>query len=235
MLIDIRYLKPFCDDNVELFERKGTDGRTYIAVKKGFFLSGLICPMQVIDEKFCKELFHIFEVCQAPLIFRAERHLDEIETDGRGGRGMRPVNSEPCFEDCVMAVEMLTEAINEMPKRFAEAGEKMTRLMKLQAEKGVRVVPKEKLRRDSVWFRMRIRLKLFWFGIRRKPTAIAAALSVNILTTVVGRSSRTPMYNRTPLYIKRAFRLAHGKPGRSARERKSSSRFYYITAASESQ
>lgn len=60
------------------------------------------------------------------------------------------------------------KAINEMPKRFAEVREKMTRLMKLQAEKGVRVVPKEKLRRDSVWFRMRIRLKLFWFGIRRK-------------------------------------------------------------------
>ncbi len=44
-------------------------------------MTGLICSMQVIDEKFCKELFHIFEVCQASLIFRAEKCLDEIETD----------------------------------------------------------------------------------------------------------------------------------------------------------
>ncbi len=36
ILIDLRYLKPFRDDDVELFERKGADGRTYIAVKKDF-------------------------------------------------------------------------------------------------------------------------------------------------------------------------------------------------------
>ena len=34
---------------------------------------------------------------------------------------------------------MKRKAISEMPENFAEAGEKMTRLMKLQAEKGVRI------------------------------------------------------------------------------------------------
>ncbi len=123
---------------------------------------------------------------------------------------MRSVNSEPSLEGCVQAAEMLIKAINEMSERFAEAVEKTTRLMKLQAEKGVRVVSKEKLHRDSIWFRMRIRLKLFSIlrfagscmsfgsgfacGLSRKPTVIAAVLSASILTTAGGRSSRTPTY-----------------------------------------
>lgn len=77
MFIDQRYLKPFCDDSIELFERKGADGRTYIAVKKGFFLAGLILPLHVIDEKFCKDLFSIYDMCRAALVFQSQKQAEQ--------------------------------------------------------------------------------------------------------------------------------------------------------------
>lgn len=61
--IDNKYLKPFSDskNGVTLFERADTLGKTYLAVKDGLLLAGLIAPYVVCDGAFAAELCELSE------------------------------------------------------------------------------------------------------------------------------------------------------------------------------
>ncbi len=54
--INKKYLAPFADseNGVMLYERIAPDGTVYIAVKTGFFLSGVIFPVNIMNKKFCR-------------------------------------------------------------------------------------------------------------------------------------------------------------------------------------
>ncbi len=55
------YLSPFSDskNGVRLCERQDKNGNTYLVVKEGMLLLGIILPYVVIDEDFAKELANI--------------------------------------------------------------------------------------------------------------------------------------------------------------------------------
>ena len=59
--INKRHLAPFSDseNGVVLYERILPDGTVYIAVKTGFFLAGVISPVNVINKDFADELTDI--------------------------------------------------------------------------------------------------------------------------------------------------------------------------------
>lgn len=62
LFIDRRYLAPFSDD-ITLFERfyPGSD-RSYIAVKRGFLVEGIITPSDVATKELAQALIHIGEL-----------------------------------------------------------------------------------------------------------------------------------------------------------------------------
>lgn len=53
-----RYLKPFSDEEngIELYERITENGYSYIAVKSGFCLLGIITPCDIVNVDFVKQL-----------------------------------------------------------------------------------------------------------------------------------------------------------------------------------
>ena len=59
--IDSRLLKPFDDleNGIALFERHTLAGDTYIAVKSGLLLKGILLPSRCISERFSDELMRI--------------------------------------------------------------------------------------------------------------------------------------------------------------------------------
>lgn len=64
LFIDCQYLKPFTADksSIELYERTTSSGATYIAVKSGFMLAGIIYPYNPINEGFveqCEQLYRL--------------------------------------------------------------------------------------------------------------------------------------------------------------------------------
>lgn len=58
--INERYLKPFDDAPIELYERNTRDGQTYIAIKEGFLLTGIITPYDPINEDFVNMLNDLY-------------------------------------------------------------------------------------------------------------------------------------------------------------------------------
>lgn len=57
LFFDTAFLKPFADEeSVELYERQDESGKTYIAVKTGLLLLGVILPVRVINESFIEML-----------------------------------------------------------------------------------------------------------------------------------------------------------------------------------
>lgn len=57
IFLDIKYLKPFADEqSVELYERGTENGVTYIAVKSGLMLLGIIMPFDPLDDTFVEQL-----------------------------------------------------------------------------------------------------------------------------------------------------------------------------------
>ena len=57
VFLDTQYLKPFADEqSVELYERKSERVGTYIAVKSGLLLLGLIIPAPILNETFVEML-----------------------------------------------------------------------------------------------------------------------------------------------------------------------------------
>ena len=57
VFLDTQYLKPFADEqSVELYERKSERIGTYIAVKSGLLLLGLILPVSILNETFVEML-----------------------------------------------------------------------------------------------------------------------------------------------------------------------------------
>ncbi len=67
--INKKYLAPFSDseNGVMLYERIAPDGTVYIAVKTGFFLSGVISPVNIINKSFADELLEIATLTAAEL------------------------------------------------------------------------------------------------------------------------------------------------------------------------
>lgn len=64
IFINCQYLKPFTADKsgIELYERTTSSGATYIAVKNGFMLTGIIYPYNPISENFveqCEQLYRL--------------------------------------------------------------------------------------------------------------------------------------------------------------------------------
>ena len=61
VFIDIKLLKPFDDleNGIALFERRTVSGDTYIAVKSGLLLKGIILPAKCISERLSDELTRI--------------------------------------------------------------------------------------------------------------------------------------------------------------------------------
>ena len=57
-MLNNRHLAPFSDSDqgVTLNERTDKSGRTYIAVKDGFLLAGIIYPVNVITKELVHEL-----------------------------------------------------------------------------------------------------------------------------------------------------------------------------------
>lgn len=57
IFFDTSFLRPFADEeSVELYERHTRDGKSYIAVKTGLLLLGVILPIRVINESFIETL-----------------------------------------------------------------------------------------------------------------------------------------------------------------------------------
>ena len=57
VFLDTQYLKPFADEqSVELYERESERVGTYIAVKSGLLLLGLIIPAPILNETFVEML-----------------------------------------------------------------------------------------------------------------------------------------------------------------------------------
>ena len=57
IFFDTSFLRPFADEeSVELYERHTRDGKSYIAVKTGLLLIGVILPIRVINESFIEML-----------------------------------------------------------------------------------------------------------------------------------------------------------------------------------
>lgn len=67
--INKKYLAPFADseNGVMLYERIAPDGTVYIAVKTGFFLSGVISPVNIMNKSFAEELLEIATLTAAEL------------------------------------------------------------------------------------------------------------------------------------------------------------------------
>lgn len=67
--INKKYLAPFADseNGVMLYERIAPDGTVYIAVKTGFFLSGVISPVNIMNKSFADELLEIATLTAAEL------------------------------------------------------------------------------------------------------------------------------------------------------------------------
>lgn len=61
--IDPRYLDPVADaEDITLCRRIGTDGRTYIAIKSGMLLIGLIEPENIVDEMLLQHLKTLYDL-----------------------------------------------------------------------------------------------------------------------------------------------------------------------------
>lgn len=57
IFLDTQFLKPFADEqSMELYERCTKSGETYIAVKSGLLLLGVIMPMKVLNDTFVEML-----------------------------------------------------------------------------------------------------------------------------------------------------------------------------------
>lgn len=80
VFIDCKYLKPFAKEAVcvELYERKTLSGATYIAVKSGFMLAGIILPHKVINEIFVQQCEHLYHLSKNEL-YKLEREEQEKE------------------------------------------------------------------------------------------------------------------------------------------------------------
>lgn len=68
--IQSKYLLPFADSDdgmLYIFERTSASGRTYFAVKVGFYLVGIILPYDCIDESFVRRLREICKQCEITL------------------------------------------------------------------------------------------------------------------------------------------------------------------------
>ena len=59
-----RYLKPFSDEDFTLYERTNSQGFTYIVVKRGLEIIGVIMPYQIKDEKFIDKLEMVSKMCR---------------------------------------------------------------------------------------------------------------------------------------------------------------------------
>ena len=67
VFLDVKYLKPFADEqSVKLCERSTEDGATYIAVKSGLLLLGIIMPFDPLNNTFVELLTELtnLSVCQ---------------------------------------------------------------------------------------------------------------------------------------------------------------------------
>ena len=67
IFLDTQFLKPFTDEqSVELYERYTESGETYIVVKSGLLLLGVIMPMKVLNDTFVEMLSELtnLAVCQ---------------------------------------------------------------------------------------------------------------------------------------------------------------------------
>lgn len=67
LFFDTVFLKPFADEkSVELYERHTKSGETYIAVKTGLLLLGMILPVQILNETFIEMLSDLtnLSICQ---------------------------------------------------------------------------------------------------------------------------------------------------------------------------
>ena len=69
VFVQERYLKPFEDMEYgyDLYERFRADGGTYIAVKKGMYLLGIICPYKVDRVTFVERLKAFLELTKMAL------------------------------------------------------------------------------------------------------------------------------------------------------------------------
>lgn len=66
VFIDTDYLKPVSDvmDTLELYERTTSAGRTYIAIKNGLLLMGIVQLLDIIDKKFVDQMEDITKMCR---------------------------------------------------------------------------------------------------------------------------------------------------------------------------
>ncbi len=72
--INADYLEPLKDiaDNLELYERRTTDGQTYFAAKMGFMIVGIIMP-QTISEDFVEYMENLASKSRVALTHQKER------------------------------------------------------------------------------------------------------------------------------------------------------------------
>ena len=83
VFIDERYLRPFdnLENGYELYARTTPSGTTYIAVKSGYSLVGVIMPMAVVNEKFLEDLEALLRYSRITLYNQGEG--DDPKDDGR--------------------------------------------------------------------------------------------------------------------------------------------------------
>ena len=83
VFIDERYLRPFdnLENGYELYARTTPSGTTYIAVKSGYSLVGVIMPMTVVNEKFLEDLEALLRYSRITLYNQGEG--DDPKDDGR--------------------------------------------------------------------------------------------------------------------------------------------------------
>lgn len=64
MFLPEKYLKPFSDEDFTLYERTNSEGFTYIVVKRGLEIIGIIMPYQIKDKKFIDKLEMVSKLCR---------------------------------------------------------------------------------------------------------------------------------------------------------------------------
>ena len=80
--INQRYLKPFANEEngYELYERTNNHGRTYIAVKGGFMLLGIIGTYDLVDDNFISTIKSWLELSRVTMLNKAQEKGENIDS-----------------------------------------------------------------------------------------------------------------------------------------------------------
>lgn len=96
IFIQNAYLSPLEDiaDYLRLYERRGSDGQTYIVAKNGMEIAAVIMPVDSISVKFVEKLEALARKCRTTMETRSVRAMRDLSEDADKGQGTMFQGSE---------------------------------------------------------------------------------------------------------------------------------------------